>query len=98
MGILVEKGHLKFRDEAGKYVYTPTRPRHSAGKSAFRQVLETFYQGSLEKAVAAFLQSSSAKISDEELTRLQKIIDEARKNDTTTPQAKNNESEKEGEP
>lgn len=79
MSILVDKGHLKHRREQGKYIYSPTRPRGRAGRSALARVLETFYEGSLEKAVAALLQSRDTDVSQDELEGLSQLIDDARK-------------------
>ena len=79
MSILVEKGHLRHRRKGGKYYYSPTRPRGKAGRSALARVLETFYEGSLEKAVAAMLNGRDTRVSPEELERLSQLIDKARK-------------------
>lgn len=79
LAILVEKGHLKHRSEQGRYIYAPTRRRSQAGRSALRRVLDTFFEGSLEKAVAALLQGSDANLSREELARLGQLIEQARK-------------------
>lgn len=77
LAILIEKGHLKHRSEQGRYIYAPTRRRAKAGRSALVRVLETFYEGSLEKAVAALLQADS-KLSADELKRLSELIEQAR--------------------
>lgn len=79
LAILMEKGHLKHRSEKGRYIYAPTRRRAQAGRSALRRVLDTFFDGSLEKAVAALLAGADAKLSEEELKRLAQLIQEARK-------------------
>jgi predicted transcriptional regulator len=79
LAILVEKGHLKHRSEQGRYIYAPTRRRAQVGRSALRRVLDTFFEGSLEKAVAALLQGSDANLSTDELKRLSQLIDQARK-------------------
>jgi predicted transcriptional regulator len=79
LAILLEKGHLKHRSEKGRYIYSPTRRRAQVGRSALRRVLDTFFDGSLEKAVAALLQGSDAHLSEEELKRLGQLIQEARK-------------------
>jgi predicted transcriptional regulator len=79
LAILIEKGHLKHRSEQGRYIYAPTRRRSQAGRSALRRVLDTFFEGSLEKAVAALLQGSDANLSREELARLGQLIEQARK-------------------
>jgi predicted transcriptional regulator len=76
--ILEEKGHLKHRQDGLRYVYRPSRPRGSAGRSALRRVLATFFDGSLEKAVAAHLADPAEGLSPEELARLAALIDEAR--------------------
>ena len=79
LAILVDKGHLKHRSEQGRYIYIPTRRRAKVGRSALRRVLDTFFEGSLEKAVAALLQGSDAKLSQEELQKLEQLIQKARK-------------------
>jgi BlaI family transcriptional regulator, penicillinase repressor len=79
LAILVNKGHLKHRSEQGRYIYAPTRRRAQVGRSALRRVLDTFFEGSLEKAVAALLQGSDANLSKEELQRLGQLIQQARK-------------------
>ena len=76
--ILEEKGHLKHAERGREYVYQPIQPRIRAGRSAFRRVLQTFFDGSLEKAVAAHLADASAPLTTDELKRLAKLIQEAR--------------------
>ncbi len=77
--ILEEKGHLRHRQEGLAYVYLPSRPRDQAGRSALRRVLQTFFEGSLEKAVAAHLGDSAADLAPDELRRLAELIRQARK-------------------
>jgi BlaI family transcriptional regulator, penicillinase repressor len=76
--ILEEKGHLTHKQVGLAYVYQPSRPRGSAGRSALRRVLATFFEGSLEKAVAAHLGDPAAELSAEELARLADLIHQAR--------------------
>jgi predicted transcriptional regulator len=80
--ILEEKGHLKHRQEGLAYVYLPAHSRTQAAKSAFRRVLHTFFEGSLEKAVAAHLGDNAAELSADELARLADLIRQARKKGT----------------
>jgi predicted transcriptional regulator len=77
--ILENKGHLLHEVDGNRYLYLPTLPMHRASRSALRNVLETFFQGSTEKAVAALLDLSRDELSDEDLTRLSRLIAEARK-------------------
>lgn len=77
--ILEEKGHLKHKQRGREYVFRPTRPRRRAGQSAVQHVLKTFFDGSLERAVAVHLSNPTAKVSPDELKRLEALICEARK-------------------
>lgn len=77
--ILEDKGHLKHKQQGLRYVYQPSRRRGPAGRSALQRVLHTFFDGSLEKAVAAHLGDSAADLSDDELARLAELIHQARK-------------------
>ena len=76
---LVEKGRLSQRKMGRELVYKPTRARKRAGQSAIRRVVSTFFDGSLQKAVAAHLADSNTEMSDEELKELAALIREARK-------------------
>jgi predicted transcriptional regulator len=79
LGILETKGHLRHVQEGPRYIYLPVHPRPKAGRAALRRVLQTFYQGSIEKAVAALLDVSASDLSPEELDRLARLIAQARK-------------------
>ncbi len=61
------------------YVYKPRHPRETAGNSAFRRVLDVFFGGSLEQAVAAHLGESAEELDENELKRLANLIQSARK-------------------
>jgi BlaI family penicillinase repressor len=78
MRILEEKGHLKHVQRGREFIYQPTQPRLRAGRSAFQRVIQTFFDGSLEKAVAAHLADSAASLSTDELKRLADLIHQAR--------------------
>ena len=78
MRILEEKGHLKHVRRGREFVYQPTQPRQRAARSAFQRVLQTFFDGSLEKAVAAHLAAGASKLSAEELERLSNLIEQAK--------------------
>jgi predicted transcriptional regulator len=75
---LEEKGHLRHEEREGRYIYLPTRPPHSAARQALDGVVRTFFKGSIGDVVAALLTDESSKLSDDELDRLQRMIEEAR--------------------
>ncbi len=76
--ILEEKGHLKHSKRGREFVYQPVRKRERAGQSALLRVLQTFFDGSLEKAVASHLADPGSEISPEELQRLSALIRQAK--------------------
>ena len=77
--ILEEKGHLTHQKDGPRYIYCPTQPRHQAGRSALKQIVQTFFDKSIEQTVAALV--SDAEVSDEELDRLSQLIEQAKKGD-----------------
>jgi predicted transcriptional regulator len=79
MHILEEKGHLNRRERGREVVYTPRLDKTRAGRNAFRRVLETFFSGSLEEALAAHFVSRKDKISAAERNRHIALIEHARK-------------------
>jgi predicted transcriptional regulator len=79
MHILEEKGHLKRRGEGREVVYAPRVSKDKAGRGAFQRVLETFFGGSLEEALAAHLVTRKDGVSDEERDRLVALIEQARR-------------------
>ncbi|MGH9158744.1 MAG: BlaI/MecI/CopY family transcriptional regulator [Vicinamibacteraceae bacterium] len=76
--ILEAKGHVLHEQDGPRYVYAPTIARDSAKRSALRHMLRTFFNGSTEQAIAALLDDSSARLSDDELMRLARLIDQVR--------------------
>jgi len=77
--VLEEKGHVRHEEESLRYVYLPTMPRETARRSALHHLISTFFEGSVEEAVAALLDLSVAKLGRSDLDRIQKIIDQAKK-------------------
>ena len=75
--ILEEKGHLTHQKDGPRYIYRPTQPRHQAGQFALKQVVQTFFDKSVERTVAALV--SDAEVSEEELDRLSQLIEQAKK-------------------
>jgi predicted transcriptional regulator len=76
--ILEEKGHVRHEQDGPRYVYVPTVARDSAKRSALRHLVQTFFEGSTTQAMSALLDASSSKLSDVDLDRLQKMLEQAR--------------------
>jgi predicted transcriptional regulator len=76
--VLEEKGHVTHEEEGLRYVYTPAVPRTSARKSALRHLVDTFFDGAPENAVAAILGGEGSKLSDEQLDRIADLVKKSR--------------------
>jgi predicted transcriptional regulator len=79
--VLEDKGHVKHRELGTRYVYMPIVSRERARVSAMRQMIGTFFDGSAAAAAAALLDLSDGNLSDEELDRLESLIERARTED-----------------
>lgn len=77
--VLEQKGHVRHEQDGTRFVYAPVLPRRAARKSALRHLVETFYDGSPEKAVAALLGGEAARLTDEQLERIAGLIARTRR-------------------
>jgi predicted transcriptional regulator len=77
--ILEDKGQARHQEDGPRYVYTPKVTREKATRSALKHLVETFFDGSAEKAVVTLLDSSASSLSEEELKRIEQMIEKARK-------------------
>jgi predicted transcriptional regulator len=76
--LLEAKGLLRHRQVGMKYVYRPAHSREAAQRSALKHLMKTFFAGSVADAVAALLDPSVAKLSDDDIQRLEQLIQDAR--------------------
>lgn len=76
--VLEAKGHVRHEEDGVKYVYLPVVPRRVVRKSALKHVVNTFFDGSVEKVVAALLGPDGGRLSDEELDRIADLVSKAR--------------------
>lgn len=77
--ILEEKGHVRHAYDGPRYLYAPIVSRPVAQKSALKQIVKTFFDGSTSNAVAALLDMSAKDLSDTELERLAEIVEQAKR-------------------
>lgn len=78
--VLEEKGHVTHRRTGREYVYRPCVSRGRASRAALRHLVETFFDGSAPRAVAALLNASKDRLSREDVDRLTALIEEAERN------------------
>src|SRR5947209_543501 len=77
--VLEDKGHIRHQAEGLKYVYIPTVTRDKAKRSAVKHLLDTFFNNSPEQIVAALLDVSATRMTNEELDRMAEMIEKAKR-------------------
>jgi predicted transcriptional regulator len=82
LNILAAKGLLVHRREGRKYVYSPTIPHKQARQSALKQLLQTYFNNSVEEAVAALIQVDRRGITEGEYKKLVALIEKAREDES----------------
>jgi predicted transcriptional regulator len=68
--ILEGKGHVRKERRGKRYVYTPTQDRAAALKGAWRNLVQTFFGGSHERAAATLLSATDKDLNEAKLARL----------------------------
>lgn len=77
--LLEERGHVRHEQDGPRYVYMPTVARREAQRSALAHLVDTFFDGSVEDAVATLVEASKPKLSQQELARIATLIAKAKK-------------------
>lgn len=75
--ILEQKGYLRHQEAGRAFIYSPTVERAEASRAAVKHLLSRFFNNSAELLTVRLLEDEHLK--SDELDRLQRLIDEARK-------------------
>lgn len=77
--ILETKGHIWHEEDGPRYVFHPIVPRASERRIALKHLVRTFFDGSINDAVQALIDTSDHSLSKAELDELSRRIAAARK-------------------
>jgi predicted transcriptional regulator len=77
--MLVAKKVLRQRQEGKRYLYRPVTSRETARRSAFHQLLRTFFSGEPTAALATLLDLSAGELTTGDLDRMKQLIEDTRK-------------------
>jgi BlaI family transcriptional regulator, penicillinase repressor len=75
--LLENKGHLKHRKVGRAFLYKPVVSRDKTRHSALKQLVHTFFDGSVESVVAALL-GSSVRLSEDDLEKIERLVRQKR--------------------
>lgn len=70
------KGLLRHRKAGRQFYYAPVIPRENALKHAFGRLTDVFFKGSKAHAVTAFLKDSENDLTEDDVNRIQALINE----------------------
>ena len=76
--VLESKGHIRHEEDGARYIYLPNVKKGQAGRSELAHVVQTFFDGSPSRAMAAIL-GSERTLDEQELDRLSELIERARR-------------------
>jgi BlaI family transcriptional regulator, penicillinase repressor len=74
---LEQKELVTHSKDSRRYVYHAAVPEKKAKRTALKQLMATFFDGSPEKLVASLLDPKDQILSKEEISRIKKLIDES---------------------
>jgi predicted transcriptional regulator len=78
LNLLHAKGAIRYRHDAARKVYRPTVERNTAGESALKRVVDTFFAGSISRTVASLFNSSDLDLSADERRALRELVEKAK--------------------
>jgi len=77
--VLEGKGYVRHEEENLRYVYLPAVAHDEVGRSALKQLIDAFYDGSMENVVDALLGLEGSRLSQKKLDRIAAMVEKARK-------------------
>ena len=77
--LLEDKGYVAHDWDGPRHVFRPTADTRQVQRTAAKHLLQTFFNNSMESAVAAMLGVADRPLTSQELDRLSKLIEQTRK-------------------
>ncbi|QEG02484.1 Penicillinase repressor [Stieleria maiorica] len=82
LAILMEKGHLKRKKVGREFVYLAKQSKPRAGVKALRQVIDTFFEGSIGAALATHLERPGSRLTQADVKRLEQVIEDLKQKES----------------
>lgn len=79
LSVLEKKEFVKHKERGRRYIYYPTVALDRVKRSALKHLMETFFDDSAERVMAALLNIRGTSLSEKELERMARLIEEAKK-------------------
>jgi predicted transcriptional regulator len=79
LGLLEAKRQVRHHRQGRRFVYLPVVAREKARGLAISNLLRTFFDDSVEAAVASLLDVEDRRLTEDELRRIEKLVERARR-------------------
>lgn len=76
--ILEDKGHLTHEKQGRQFIYQTVKQHENISRNVFKDMLKTFFKGSLTDAVATFINDPETEMTEEELSELEALVKKAK--------------------
>jgi predicted transcriptional regulator len=77
MRIMENKGYIKYKKVGLKYVYSPILTSQKVVKGEVKRLLKTYFDNSVEKALAALIDANKNNLNEQDIEQLHKLIEKA---------------------
>jgi BlaI family transcriptional regulator, penicillinase repressor len=74
---LVQKNQITYRQEGKRYLYRPKVAREKIANGLLKNLIKNFFQGRPSDAICAMLEEHGARLSTEDIKRIQTQIEQA---------------------
>jgi len=76
--ILEDKGQLQHEKKGRQFIYATVSQHDTTSRSVFKDMLKTFFKGSLTDAVSTFINDPETALTNEELDELEALVKKAK--------------------
>ena len=76
--ILEDKGQLMHEKKGRQFIYFTVSQHATTSRSVFKDMLKTFFKGSLTDAVSTFINDPETELTSEELDELEALVKKAK--------------------
>jgi BlaI family transcriptional regulator, penicillinase repressor len=78
---LEKKKFVRHKLDGRRHIYVPAQPRNKAGANALAKITDTFFGGSAQRALVAFLDLSKSELDKDDLDALEQWVKQQSRTD-----------------
>ncbi len=71
---LLDKGHVRYRQDGARYIYRPVVAKSDAERGAIKRLVDTFFDGSAADAVVGLMGRQGDRLTEADLDAIEKEL------------------------